>query len=150
MKTLLSLMFLLLTSCSVQAQIIKLPILVRGAHIFVVAEIGPKHQKAIMLIDSGASQTVLNSKYVPAHKGQIPGDIHIVTVAGIGNVPSLLTALHIEGFDKDSAPLDTVPEILFLNQSFGTADGLLGADVLTQFDRVTFDLKAGVLILEKS
>ena len=130
--------------------IIKLPILTRGAHIYVVAEIGPEHRKATLLVDTGASQTVLNMKYVPSHKGVVPGDIHIVTVAGIGQVPSLPVALHIECFDKDSPSLDEIPEVLFLNQTFGPADGLLGADVLTQFDRVSFDIKAGLLTLEKT
>lgn len=136
-------------SAPVMRQTITLPIVVKGPHIFVVAQVGPDRRKALLLIDSGASQTVLNMKYVPTHKGQVPGDIHIISVAGVGQVPSLPTAIHVEGYDTNSGSLDVTPDVLYLNQDFGMAQGLLGCDVLSQFDRVTFDLKAGVLILEK-
>jgi hypothetical protein len=53
--------------------------------------------------------------------------------------------------EKTFVVVDTISMMSVEDNQFTAAivDGLLGADVLTQFDRVTFDLKAGILTLEK-
>jgi predicted aspartyl protease len=100
-------------------------------------------------LDTGASQSLVDSAVAKKLDVHTTGDSH--RVAGITNVTKVQTIVvkHWQ-VGKVNLPSTTVVEA---NLPFGNADGgvqgLLGSDMLSQFDVVTIDYGRGVLRLHK-
>jgi predicted aspartyl protease len=100
-------------------------------------------------LDTGASQSLVDSAVAKKLGVHTTGDSH--RVAGITNVTKVQTIVvkHWQ-VGRVKLPSTTVVEA---NLPFGNADGgvqgLLGSDMLSQFDVVTIDYGRGVLRLHK-
>ena len=100
-------------------------------------------------LDTGASQSLVDSGVAKELSVQTTGASH--QVAGITDVTSVQT-IRVDRWQvgKVDLPATTVVEA---NLPFGNADGgvqgLLGSDMLSQFDVVTIDYGRGVLRLHK-
>jgi predicted aspartyl protease len=105
----------------------------------IYVEVGINGHKATLLVDSGATLTTLGIKFLPL--GLEPSrriTIHMAKGSVAAYQLPVNFALDGSKFRRDTV----IGEFTFLN-----ADGVLGADVLSNYKSVNFDFRAGVLTL---
>jgi Aspartyl protease len=97
-------------------------------------------------LDTGASQSLVDSAVAKELRVQ-PTGTH--TVAGISNVTKLKTIVvkHWRVGAVSLPPTTVVEENLPFGDADGGVQGLLGSDMLSQFDVVTIDYANGILRL---
>ena len=107
------------------------------------------HGPYTFALDTGASQSLVDSAVAKELEVATTGESH--SVAGITNVTKVQT-IEVEHWSvgKVKLPATTVVEA---DLPFGNADGgvqgLLGSDILSEFDVVTIDYGHGVLRLHR-
>jgi hypothetical protein len=101
------------------------------------------HGPYTFALDTGASQSLVDSSVAKALRAKKTGDTHKVAgVTSVTKVSEIKVAHWSVG--KVVLPATTVVEA---NLPFGGVQGLLGSDMLSQFDVVTIDYAHGVLRL---
>jgi hypothetical protein len=120
-----------------QAREHRIPFKVRDGLIYVEATVNSR--KATLLVDSGATLTTLGIKFLPL---DLESSRRITIHMAKGSVAAyqlpVTFALDGSTFRRDTV----IGEFTFLN-----ADGVLGADVLSNYKSVNFDFRASVLTL---
>lgn len=115
----------------------RIPFKVHDGLIYVEATVNSR--KATLLVDSGATLTTLGIKFLPL---DLESSRRITINMAKGSVAAyqlpVTFALDGSTFRRDTV----IGEFTFLN-----ADGVLGADVLSNYKSVNFDFRAGVLTL---
>ena len=121
----------------------RVPFVIRDGAVYVRARVNGNH--AILLLDTGAVLTTFSLKIVPTQAGSritvnmAKGSVvafrqPVGFTLGESNVREEHCAFHQDAIVGDF--------------KFGAADGVVGLDVLSSFESVTFDFKESMLILE--
>jgi hypothetical protein len=102
---------------------------------------------AVLLLDTGASFTVLSPRIAP----QIGSDPRITIKMARGSATAVLVSSGFTlGNSKDKEEQYSFRRNVVVGDfKFGDADGVIGVDVLSSFRAVTFDFKNSLLILEE-
>ena len=122
----------------------RIPFIVRDGAIYLHARVNGS--RAILLLDTGAVLTTFSLKLVPTQQT----DSKITITMAKGSIVAFRVPV---GFTLGESSLRE--ERCSFRQTaivgdfkFGTADGVIGLDVLSSFESVTFDFKNSMLVLE--
>ena len=122
----------------------RIPFIVRDGAVYVHARVNGS--RAILLLDTGAVLTTFSLKLVPTQQT----DSKITITMAKGSIVAFRVPV---GFTLGESSLRE--ERCSFRQTaivgdfkFGTADGVIGLDVLSSFESVTFDFKNSMLVLE--
>jgi hypothetical protein len=122
----------------------RIPFVVRDGAVYVHARVNGS--RAILLLDTGAVLTAFSLKTVPTQQT----DSRITIAMAKGSIEAFRV---IVGFTLGESNAREEHYAFRRNAivgdfKFGTADGVIGLDVLSSFESVTFDFKNSVLVLE--
>jgi hypothetical protein len=121
----------------------RIPFIVRDGAVYVHARVNGN--RAMLLLDTGAVLTTFSLKLVPTQTGS-----RITINMAKGSVVAFRLPV---GFTLGESTVREEHCAFHQNAivgdfKFGAADGVIGLDVLSSFESVTFDFKKSVLVLE--
>lgn len=129
---------------AVRAEEHRIPLTLRDGAVYVHARVNGN--RAMLLLDTGAVLTTFSLKLVPTQQT----DARITVTMAKGSIVAFRVPV---GFTLGESSVRE--EHCSFRQSaivgdfkFGSADGVIGLDVLSSFESVTFDFKNSVLVLE--
>jgi hypothetical protein len=121
----------------------RIPFIVRDGAVYLRARVNGN--RAMLLLDTGAVLTTFSLKLVPTQQT----DSRITVTMAKGSIVAFRVSV---GFTLGESSVRE--EHCSFRQSaivgdfkFGSADGVIGLDVLSSFESVTFDFKNSVLVL---
>lgn len=126
------------------AQTHHVPIMVHDGRIYVNGTLSGR--KVLLLVDTGATVSIFPYSVVPKHDAVKNMDVR--TAAGTATCARVESVIDLESLNE--TPISTQVGALYCSVSkFGTADGLLGADVLLngRYSAISFDLERNEMIL---
>jgi hypothetical protein len=122
----------------------RIPLTVRDGAVYIHARVNGN--RALLLLDTGAVLTTFSLKLVPTQQT----DSRITVTMAKGSIVAFRVSV---GFTLGESSVRQ--EHCSFRQTaivgdfkFGTADGVIGLDVLSSFESVTFDFKNSVLVLK--
>lgn len=122
----------------------RIPFTVRDGAVCVHARVNGN--RAILLLDTGAVLTTLSLKLVPTQQT----DSRITVNMAKGSITAFRVPVGFtlgESSVRDEHYSFRQPAIIG-DFKFGSADGVIGLDVLSSFESVTFDFKNSVIVLK--
>lgn len=131
-------------AAEVRAREHRIPLILRDGAVYVHARVNGN--RAMLLLDTGAVLTTFNLRLVPTQQT----DSRITITMAKGSIVAFRVPV---GFSigESSAREEhcSFRQIAIVGDfKFANADGVVGLDVLSSFESVTFDFKNSVLILE--
>jgi predicted aspartyl protease len=120
----------------------RLPIQLRDGLIYIQAQVNGR--RATLLVDTGAALTTFTLRAVPT----LNTDSRITVNLAKGSVSAFRIPVGFIIGDPPQRHCSFHQNAIVGNFKFLDADGLIGQDVLTRFQSVTFDFKTSILILK--
>jgi len=122
----------------------RIPFIVRDGAVYVHARVNGN--RAVLLLDSGAVLTTFSLKMVPTQQT----DSRITIDMAKGSIVAFRVTVGFTMGESNAREehCSFRRNAIVGDFKFGAADGVIGLDVLSSFESVTFDFKNSVLILE--
>ena len=128
-----------------QRRIVTVPF--RSVNLYILVEASIDGRPVTLLVDTGANKTILNARSIG--RMQLPVSQPVNQGAGIiGNALRLQMDVEIAHRFLFSQPVSVMNLDELSKRSQIPSDGLLGQDILSQFQSVRIDYKAHVMELE--
>lgn len=122
----------------------RIPLIVRDGAAYVRAHVNGN--RAMLLIDTGAVLTTFSLKMVPMQ--QTDSRITINMAKGSTDAFRVMVGFTLGESNAREEHCSFRRNAIVGDFKFGGADGVIGLDVLSSFESVTFDFKNSVLVLE--